>query len=88
MNPEWTCDMSTPVSHAEAIDFLREFLSTSAPCDATEDLRTQLDANSGGPKGRSISEAQGERRKYTPADTSRLLKGMKAELRAQQAEDS
>jgi hypothetical protein len=84
MNPEWTCDMSTPVSHAKAI----EFLSTSAPCDATEDLRTQLDANSGGPKGRSISEAQGERRKYTPADTSRLLKGMKAELRAQQAEDS
>jgi hypothetical protein len=80
--------MSTPVSHEEAIDFLREFLSTSAPCDATEDLRTQLDANSGGPKVRSISEAQGERRKYTSADTSRLLKGMKAELRAQQAEDS
>jgi hypothetical protein len=87
MDPEWTCKSSRSIADEDAIGFLRDFLG-SASSD-----RTMMDEDvtkSSHPSGADTLRADAQMnppRKYTYADMSRLLKGMKADVRAQRARE-
>jgi hypothetical protein len=83
MEPEWTATASTAVSDADAASFLRAFLSTPAGAEAAASAST---APAGTGQAGLAPAVGGRPRKYTSADTARLLKALEKDVRARAQE--
>jgi hypothetical protein len=84
MEPEWTCVKSRGVSDEEAAAFLQAFLAESGQlvtCDSRVD-GGGLTADAAVAESASKDNAIGIRRRYTPADTSRLLRALTKDVRS------
>jgi hypothetical protein len=77
MNPEWTVEAEREVSDDVAVNFMQGFLKSTGLPEAGKAENDASRAVEASPK-KQTSVA----RKYTTADTARILKGLRAQVRA------
>jgi hypothetical protein len=87
MDPEWTCKSSTSITDDDAIGFLRDFLGSASSGSAMMDQDVETSSHPSGADALRANAQMNPPRKCTYADMSRLLKGMKADARAQRARE-
>jgi hypothetical protein len=92
MEPEWNCSKVRDVSNDEAVAFVQSFIAASGPAEADNTANAGGIDSADGDMAIAEDGSQGapdaSRRKYTPADTSRLLRALKMDVQARTNEKS